>query len=442
MPDPACQRKLISINKVYTGHADREINLRWDWNSLLDDEDAPRLGDYTEEYFPGADDLVRYLEDYARRHGLNIETGVDVKRVSRDGDGFVVEDARGGSYRARRLVVATGCSLPHVPQIPGSQHAELYDHVSVDPADFRNQRVLILGKGNSGFETADNLVGAASAIHVASPRPLRMAWESKYVGHVRAVNNNLIDTYQLKSQNAILDATCERIEHRDGRLHATFLYAHADGERETLAYDRIICCTGFRFDTSVFDESCRPDLVIDGRFPGQTSAFESTNVPGLFFAGSLMQARDWKKKQSGFIHGFRYNLRALHRIFELRYFGNEWPHRRVAPEPGALSEAVLARVNRSSALWQQTGFLCDLIVVPRDGSPARYYEELPTAYVHDSPFDRYADYYTVTLDSATRSSRVARTRSRSNACTRTTWSERIAAPRFTRSSAVTPAALS
>ncbi|MDJ0677957.1 MAG: NAD(P)-binding domain-containing protein, partial [Calothrix sp. MO_167.B42] len=29
--------KLISINKVYTGYKDMEINLRWDWNSLLSD---------------------------------------------------------------------------------------------------------------------------------------------------------------------------------------------------------------------------------------------------------------------------------------------------------------------------------------------------------------------------------------------------------------------
>jgi thioredoxin reductase len=30
-------RQLISINKKYTGYEDPEINLRWDWNSLLSD---------------------------------------------------------------------------------------------------------------------------------------------------------------------------------------------------------------------------------------------------------------------------------------------------------------------------------------------------------------------------------------------------------------------
>lgn len=341
---------------------------------------------------------MRYLGDFARRHALNIRSGVEVSRIGREGDTFVVRDGAGGTYRADRLVVATGVSLPYIPDIPGIEHAEQYFDVPVDPRELKNQRVLILGKGNSAFETGDNLVAHAAVIHVASPRPMRMAWESKYVGHLRAINNNLIDTYQLKSQNVILDATCERIERKDGKLHATFSYTHAHGERETLVYDRVICCTGFRFDARAFDESCRPNLAIDGRFPDQTSAFESTNVPGLYFAGTLMQMRDFKKKQSGFIHGFRYNVRALHHVLELRYFDMAWPHRRVAATAEAITEAILARINRSSALWQQTGFLCDLVVVPRNGGPARYYEELPAAYVHDSPFDRYADYYTVTLE--------------------------------------------
>ena len=33
------KRKLISINKVYTGYDYPEINLRWDWNSLLSDSE-------------------------------------------------------------------------------------------------------------------------------------------------------------------------------------------------------------------------------------------------------------------------------------------------------------------------------------------------------------------------------------------------------------------
>ena len=44
-------------------------------------------------------------------------------------------------------------------------------------------------------------------MHVAGPSPLRLAWKTHYVGHLRAVNNNFLDTYQLKSQNAVLDGS-------------------------------------------------------------------------------------------------------------------------------------------------------------------------------------------------------------------------------------------
>ena len=54
----------------------------------------------------------------------------------------------------------------------GIELAESYVDVSVDPEAFANQRVLILGKGNSAFETADNLISTTALLHVASPNPL------------------------------------------------------------------------------------------------------------------------------------------------------------------------------------------------------------------------------------------------------------------------------
>lgn len=390
-------RTLISSNKVHTGYEDGEINLRWDWNSLLGDSEDLLFRRYSTKYFPPADELVRYLRDYADHYRLKIRYGTRVVNIKK-GDGFTLRDADGNLYTAPRLVIATGFTKPYLPDIPGIELAEPYTEMPVDPADFTNQKVLILGKGNSGFETADNLIETAAVIHVASPRPLSLAWKTHFVGHLRAVNNNFLDTYQLKSQNAMLDATAEKIERRDGKLAVLFSYAHANGEREELLYDRVLACTGFRFDASIFDESARPRLVINDRFPEQTSEWESTNVKDLYFAGTLMQARDFKKTTSGFIHGFRYNVRALWRIFEQKYHGAEWPSYPVEATPDAIAGAFLRRINQSSALWQQFGFLCDLVVVANGGAGARYYEELPVAYVHDAGLGENEHYYTATLE--------------------------------------------
>ena len=390
-------RQLISSNKVYTGYTDPEKNLRWDWNSLLCDSEALLFKNYSKRYFPPADELVRYLKDFAHYYHLKIKYNTRVARIRKAGD-FHVTDTTGREYTGRRLIVATGFTKPYVPPIPGVELAELYTEVSVRPEDFTNQRVLIIGKGNTGFETADNLVETAAIIHLASPHSVNFAWKTHFVGHLRAVNNNVLDTYQLKSQNALLDCCIDRISKQpDGTFKVCVTYGHAFGEKEDLVYDRVILCTGWRFDASVFDDGCKPELAINDRFPRQTSEWESTNVEDLYFAGTLTQQRDYKVTTSGFIHGFRYNIKALHRMFERQYHGKEWPCRTIDGTPEAVAEAIVDRSNRSSGLWQQFGFLCDMLVPTADGK-FLYYEEMPVDFVHDSEFGQAEDYYLMTLE--------------------------------------------
>ncbi|MBP2330232.1 thioredoxin reductase [Kibdelosporangium banguiense] len=386
-------RQLISINKPHTGIDDPEFNLRMDWNSLLSDNDDLLFTKYTPRYFPDAGDMVRYLADYAEKLELNVRYNARAVEVSKDKN-FRVVDSNGAVYEAPHLVVATGPSKPYIPDIPGIGLAEQYGTVSVDPQDFLDQRVLIIGKGNSAFETADNLVETAGVIHVAGPHSVRFAWQTHFVGHLRAVNNNFLDTYQLKSQNAILDGDIVGIRREGDGFIVSVSFSRANEIVKDIPYHRIIACTGFRFDTSIFAENCRPALVINDRFPAQTSEWESVNVPGLHFAGTMMQVRDFKKSTSGFIHGFRYTVKALHRILERKYEGRDWPHVSHIADANTLTDAILNRVNRSSALWQQFAMLGDVIVP--DGRDARYYEEMPVDYAHDSEFAHR--YFTITLE--------------------------------------------
>jgi thioredoxin reductase len=373
-------RTLISINKVHSGYTDPEQRMRMDWNSLLSDDPELLFTRYSPRYFPHADDMVRYLSDFAERTGARVHYDTEVTRIARDDEEFVVTDQTGRTWRAARVVIATGVSQLYVPPIPGIEHVERYDTFDADPESFTDQRVLVIGKGNSGFETADSLVEHAAVIHLAGPHSIRLAWQTHYVGHLRAVNNNFLDTYQLKSENAVLDGDIERIEPRPGGgFRIVFRYARTVEKLRELEYDRIVACTGFRFDASVFDVSARPALMINDRFPEQTPAFESVNVPGLYFAGTLTQARDFKKSTSGFIHGFRYGVRALHRILGARYHGTPWPATELAASPDAIGDAIVARVNRSSALWQQFAVMGDVVSV--SGGTASYQEEVPVAYV-------------------------------------------------------------
>ncbi|MCW7536897.1 NAD(P)-binding domain-containing protein [Aquabacterium sp. A7-Y] len=389
-------RKLISSNKIHTGYADPEINLRWDWNSLLEEGDDRLLfSKFSQKYFPPADAMLDYLAAYARKHALPVRYDCQVRRIEREGEDYLLDTSQ-GPLACQVLIVAAGVQKDYLPPIDGIELAEHYVRASVAADDYRGQRVLVIGKGNSAFETADNLVETASMIHVASPNPLKMAWSTHYVGHLRAVNNNLLDTYQLKSQNAIIDATIESIRRVDGRLRATFRYAHAQDEVESIDYDRIIACTGFALDTRMFGASAMPRLCINDRFPEQTEAWESTNQRNMFFAGTLMQMRDFKKQMSGFIHGFRYNVRTLHRLLEERFHQVDYPSAPVKPGLDGVQQAILARINRTSALWQQPGFLCDVVLLKGGGASRAYVEELP----FEVAAQRYqgASYLTVSLE--------------------------------------------
>src|SRR5215475_5826653 len=77
-------RKLISINKPHTGWNDPELDLRVDWNSLLSEQGHRPFTGYTPRYFPAADDMVRYLADFAHAHHLRVRYGAQVSRIGRD----------------------------------------------------------------------------------------------------------------------------------------------------------------------------------------------------------------------------------------------------------------------------------------------------------------------------------------------------------------------
>ncbi len=133
-----------------------------DWNSLLSEGSAqdgtpdPDLlfTKRTRSYFPPAQELVSYLHDYAEKTGVRVRYNTRVDQVAKADDRFTVQ-AGDETYSAKRVIVATGVSKLNLPDVEGIESAERYDTVSVDPDDFIDQRVLIIGKGNSAFETAD-----------------------------------------------------------------------------------------------------------------------------------------------------------------------------------------------------------------------------------------------------------------------------------------------
>ena len=73
----------------------------------------------------------------------------------------------------------------------------------------------------------------------------------------------------------------------------------------------------------VYDDSARPLLQSNQKFPRMTHEYESVNVPGMYFAGTFSHGKDLKRGVTSVIKGFRYTARALTRILAQKYHGED-----------------------------------------------------------------------------------------------------------------------
>lgn len=388
-------RKLISLNKRNTGKANKEFNLRHDWNSLISHDDDLLVTKYSNVVFPNADVLLTYLDDFRRKLDINVQFNTNIKNIrtvvnmsAPDGHVFNMDDQIGQTYTCRNLVLATGVSTPNIPSFPGVEHAVGYESMSIDPQDYEGKTVLILGRGNAAFEIADSIYGNTNLIHMIARSRVRLAWATHYVGDLRAVNNALLDTYQLKSLDGLLETSLNDVAlvKKGDKIHFTvatddFDTARFDNFALREPYDIVIRALGFQFDDSVFNNTAiTRGKARAKKYPAINHNYESVDLKGLFYAGTASHSLDFRKSSGGFIHGFRYTARALHRLLEWRYEGVRWPSTEYPVSQ--LLTVILKRINEASGPYQMFEMLGDIVLFTNDGDSFVYIEEFPVHLLH------------------------------------------------------------
>src|ERR671919_11531 len=107
--------------------------------------------------FASKDEWADHLESYARKFDLQVETGVRVEKLTREGDRFVAISGE-RRFEADNVVVAmSSWQRPRVPDYaseldPGIVQFHVADYKN--PAQLREGSVLVVGAGNSGAEVA------------------------------------------------------------------------------------------------------------------------------------------------------------------------------------------------------------------------------------------------------------------------------------------------
>jgi cation diffusion facilitator CzcD-associated flavoprotein CzcO len=110
--------------------------------------------------FPSRDEVVSYLEGYARRNRIEVRLGTRLERIDRQGDGWLLRTSA-GDLPAGHVIVAAGYDHTHfVPAWPGRDRFEkrlIHSGEYRNALPFHGADMLVVGPGCSGMEIAYDL---------------------------------------------------------------------------------------------------------------------------------------------------------------------------------------------------------------------------------------------------------------------------------------------
>jgi dimethylaniline monooxygenase (N-oxide forming) len=131
-----------------------------------------------------ANEFAQYFDNYAKAFGLfdRVKLGVAVEKISRtqDDDGWEVKFKVNGKEHSEKetfdkVVLCHGLQVqePNVPQIEGIETftgEAIHSNKYKGPEPFEGKRVVVVGFGNTGPDTACDLVGNASKVYLSHRR--------------------------------------------------------------------------------------------------------------------------------------------------------------------------------------------------------------------------------------------------------------------------------
>jgi putative flavoprotein involved in K+ transport len=250
--------------------------------------------------YPDRDEVIEYLEEYARRFELPVSLDTNVRRLSAGETGGYLVEADRGTIAADQVVVATGpFQQPFVPDVAEQLAPEIYQAHSVRyrrPSEVPEGTILVVGGGNTGFQIAEELSSTHDRV-VLAVGSRQMPLPQTVLGR---------DLFWWLTKSRVIDKTVEsrlggRLRHRDTLIgssprrlsrHGVMLKPRVtDAQGKTVRFedgsqldvDVVIWATGYRPDYSWID---LPVIDAESRVRHRRG---STDLPGLYFLGLYWQ---------------------------------------------------------------------------------------------------------------------------------------------------------
>ena len=227
-------------------------------------------------------DLVRALGAQGTQWGAPVHlaetvTGLRREKLEGDREAFIVVTER-AEYRSRALIIAAGLGAfsPRKLPLAGVERWEgkgVFDRV-LDPQQFKGQRVIIVGGGDSAFDWVVNLIDIAGAITLVHRRDgfrAHQATVDQVMGYV-------------SQKRVSLRTFCELKEIRgSSRVESATIVNTKDKTEDGVAVDAILPQLGFHTALGVIEEW---GLDIE-KGEIKVASTMATNIPGIYAAGDI-----------------------------------------------------------------------------------------------------------------------------------------------------------
>ena len=259
-----------------------------DWTSLSSKFPIWKLS--VQRPYCTVNEFVQYLDEYTDYFQLNMQSGCAVQDIQFNEGIYTVTCEDRTQFTSPIIIIATGIfGNPFIPDIPGVQNNSrvMHSHFYRGPQAFKNQKILLVGAGNSGAEIAIELSGQAM-LYLVSRKELRFFSDTKKLYHIRGISESYLK--ELINMEIIRYRPYQNILRIDNR--------EVHFQDWKLDVDKIIFATGYHGNMNLLKNF---NLRLNKyEYPEVSYSGESIQFPNLFFAGPL----SFQNFSSIFIHGF------------------------------------------------------------------------------------------------------------------------------------------